>query len=197
MAARIGWIAMVLLPFGGELDAGESVPDDRSADASRIASRVDQMLSDAWADARIQPAARCDDAEFLRRVSLDLIGVVPRISEVREFLADGRSDKRARWIDRLLASPRYPTHLANTWRNILLPDGVEPEQAENARRLERWLRQQFADNLRYDRLVADFLVTGGDEIGPSIFYTSQELKPEKLAASSARVFLGLQIECAQ
>jgi hypothetical protein len=78
-----------------------------------------------------------------------------------------------------------------------LPDGLEPAQQQDAVQLESWLRTQFAENLRYDRLVADFLVAGGDEIGPALFYTSQELQPEKLAASTARIFLGLQIQCAQ
>ncbi len=186
-------IALLVAPAA----AADRSSVDPSQDAVQIAARVDQLLSAAWAESGIVPADDSDDAEFLRRASLDLNGVIPRVSEVREFLADTGTDRRERCIDRLLTSPRYATHLATIWRGILLADGVEADQAENADRLEAWLRRQFVDNVRYDRLVADFLTTGGEEIGPALFYTSQQLMPEKLAASSARVFLGLQIECAQ
>jgi hypothetical protein len=72
------------------------------------------------------------------------------------------------------------------------------ERADQAISVQNWLRTQISDNLRYDRLVSEFLVAReGSETGPALFYTAQELKPEKLAAATARIFLGLQIECAQ
>jgi hypothetical protein len=116
---------------------------------------------------------------------------------VRAFLEDRQKAKRSRLIDRLLASPAHATHLARTWQQLMLPTGEDPAQAVRAATLQRWLRQQFAENTRYDRIVADFLVSEGEETGPAVFYTAQEVKPEKLASSTARIFLGLQIECAQ
>ena len=79
----------------------------------------------------------------------------------------------------------------------MLPDGSSSQQVIEAARLQDWLRTQFADNMRYDRVVADFFLSEDDQVGPQFFYTSQQLSPEKLGASSARFFLGLQIECAQ
>ena len=84
-------------------------------------------------------------AEFLRRVSLDLTGIVPRISETRAFLQDPAPDKRRRLIDRLLVSPRYATHRANQWRDILLPGGLEAEQQAAVVGVQNWLREQFAE----------------------------------------------------
>jgi hypothetical protein len=145
-----------------------------------------------------EPAARSSDDEFVRRVYLDLTGVIPRVAEVRAFLADQSLDKRAKLIDKLLDSPAHATHLANIWRNIMLPGGLNIEQINNVVGVQNWLRQRFVENLRYDNLVSDLLVaTEGSDAGPALYYTSLELAPEKLASSTARIFLGLQIECAQ
>ena len=134
----------------------------------------------------------------MRRVCLDLTGTLPRVSRVREFLADESVDKRARLIDELLASPRFAAHLATTWRRIILPRGLEAEQVNSAVALERWLRTRIMERDRYDNIVADVLVaTGSSRGGPAAFYSSADLKPEELAASTSRVFLGMQIQCAQ
>jgi hypothetical protein len=191
IAAAIWLLAPVVPSFADDV----ATIDQRRAAMIR---RIDERLAERWAALDVQSAPDATDTEFLRRAFLDLTGVVPRVSEVREFLADARDDKRARWIDRLLASPAHATHLATTWRNIVLPGGVSGEQVENAVGVQNWLRSQFVENMRYDRIVADFLVaTGGGQTGPALYYTSLELQPEKLAASIARIFLGLQIECAQ
>ncbi|MBI2481150.1 MAG: DUF1549 domain-containing protein [Planctomycetia bacterium] len=172
--------------------------DDAVSRRAAIVDRIDELLAERWEAEGIVPAKRSDDSEFVRRIYLDLTGVIPRVADVREFLGDERSDKRERLIEQLLASPRYPTHLANSWRQVMIPGGLDLEQLQNVAGVQNWLRRQFAQNMRYDRIVSDFLVaTGGGEAGPALYYTSLELKPEKLAASTARIFLGLQIECAE
>lgn len=185
-----------LLP-GGAADFSGS-QDSQSAARSTMVQRIDQLLAAPWAAEGIEPAAVADDAEFLRRVCLDLTGVIPPVAQARAFLADPAPDKRSRLVDQLLNSPGYATHMATVWRNRLLPRGIETAQVQSAIGLEDWLRRQFLENLRYDNLVADFLVAEGDgQSGPALYYTSLELKPEKLASSSARLFLGLQIQCAE
>lgn len=187
-------LSIAILVAASAALANDSIANRRAA----MIERVDGLLGERWAAEGILPAARSDDSEFVRRIYLDLTGVIPRVAEVREFLEDQRIDKRERLIERLLASPRYPTHLANTWRQIMVPGGLDLEQLQNVAGVQNWLRRQFAQNMRYDRIVSDFLVaTGGGEAGPALFYTSLEVKPEKLAASTARIFLGLQIECAE
>jgi len=163
-----------------------------------MSQQIDEMLRQRWEQEGAKPASPTTDAAFLRRATLDLTGVTPRVSEVRAFLADDSPDKRSALIERLLRSPGYASHLAGVWRNIMLPEGVGPEQAASAAGLERWFRNQFVENMRYDRIVSDFLVASGSaERGPTIYYTSLELKPEKLASGTARIFMGMQIECAQ
>ncbi len=178
------------------LAAEDQVP--AGLDRAAMIRKIDERINERLALAKLQPAELADDGEFLRRVYLDLTGVVPRVSEVREFLADKRPDKRARLIDKLLDSPAHATHLANTWRNIMLPGGLNIEQIQNVVGVQNWLRARFVDNLRYDNMVSELLVaTEGDDVGPALYYTSLDLAPEKLAGSTARIFLGLQIECAE
>lgn len=168
------------------------------AAGAKMSARIDDLLQEAWTAEDLRPAERADDAEFLRRASLDLTGVIPRASEVREFLADKRPDKREQLVDRLLASPRYATHMATTWRNRILPVEAEPSRARQAVALQKWLRTRFAKNLRYDNLVGGLLLTnGGDELGPALYYQAHDVAPEKIAASAAELFLGVKLHCAQ
>jgi hypothetical protein len=164
----------------------------------RMTQRIDQLLADGQAKAGVTPASLADDAEFLRRASLDLTGVVPRASEVREFLDDRDLGKRQALVERLLASSSHPTHMATTWRNRILPAGADPSRAREAAALQKWLRARFARNLRYDNLVGSLLLTnGGDELGPALYYQSHDVAPEKVAASAAELFLGVKLQCAQ
>jgi Protein of unknown function (DUF1549)/Protein of unknown function (DUF1553) len=179
---------------------GQQSDESQAKDAARAAMvrRVDEIVLARIKAAGLEPAARASDEEFVRRVYLDLTGAIPRVAEAREFLADERPNKRAILIDALLDSPAHPTHLANTWRNIMLPGGLNLEQIQNVVGVQNWLRQRFVENVRYDNLVSELLVASdGGEAGPALYYTSLDLAPEKLAGSTARIFLGLQIECAQ
>jgi hypothetical protein len=182
--------------------ASIGAPDGQGAAASQdgeqMARRIDVLMEQAWGADHLRPAPLTGDGEFLRRAYLDLNGVIPRVAEVRAFLSDERPDKRVLLVDRLLASPRYATHMATIWRNRILPPGVDASRGPEAMALQKWLRTRFAKNLRYDNLVGELLITlGGDELGPSLYFQANDLSPEKLAASSAELFLGLQLQCAQ
>ncbi len=153
-----------------------------------MAARVDELLAADWATAGVKPAPPADDATFLPRALRWIwIGIVPTVGEVRAFLADRDSQKRARLIDRLLASHLHADHLATTWRNMMVPRGSGVDGIDGQAGLQNWLRAQFAKNLRYDQLVADLMVaTGAAQQGPGLFYTAFDLKPEELAANTAR-----------
>lgn len=166
--------------------------------SEQMATRVDELIDQMWATDKVEPAAKSADGEFMRRVCLDLNGVIPRVGDVRAFLADDSPTKRVVLIDRLLNSPRYSTHMATTWRNRILPLGVDVERGPQAVALQKWLRARFAKNLRYDNLVGEMLLTlGGDELGPALFYQANDVSPEKLATSTAELFLGVHLHCAQ
>jgi hypothetical protein len=110
----------------------------------------------------IVPSELCDDATFLRRVSIDVVGTLPTPDEVRAFLADRRPDKRERVIDRLLSSPMHAALWATrfsdvTGNNVDVMDGSPETRARRAKMWHDWLRRRFADNVPYDELVRGIL----------------------------------------
>jgi hypothetical protein len=191
---------IVLMATHAPALAAKRSESDGAAPRSMAAmtARIDELLQQGWQAAGVEPAADASDGEFLRRAYLDFAGVIPRVSEVREFQVDQRADKRARLVDRLLASPRYATHMATTWRNRILPLGEDPARTRDALGLQKWLRTRFADNVRYDRIVGGLLLAGGEnEFGPALYFQANDLAPEKLAGSAAELFLGVDLHCAQ
>ncbi|MDY3557717.1 DUF1549 and DUF1553 domain-containing protein [Gemmata sp. JC673] len=182
----------------------------RPEPAPAVTTKIDRALESAWAKHKITPAAPATDAEFLRRVYLDLAGRVPSVAEARAFLSSARADKRRALVAELLGRPVYARHFAAVWRHLLLPEADTNFQVQFlAPGFEQWLRGQFERNVPFDRMVRDVLTTpverdttqqalrGDSGTSPIAFYLAKEAKPENLAAASARVFLGIRLECAQ
>lgn len=177
---------------------GQEATAPSDTPATMASEQVDTLLSERLKDLGWQPAGDCDDASFMRRVYLDLTGGPPSGAEVMDFLEDTSQDKRAALIDRLLDSPACAAHLAEVWSGWMLPSQDNPLVRNGQQGLRSWLRDRFAENLRYDRLVSDLLVaTGPAQTGPTVFFIAHEGKPEKLAAKTARVFMGVQLDCAE
>src|SRR5689334_18598206 len=100
--------------------AGLSLASAGAAQSSRpLRQTIDEEIRAAWQKNKITPAPKADDSAFLRRVSLDLTGVIPTADEVRRFLADSDPKKREKLIDRLLAEPRFAAHQADVWDLVL------------------------------------------------------------------------------
>ncbi|HYO24992.1 MAG TPA: DUF1549 domain-containing protein [Lacipirellulaceae bacterium] len=195
-AAAALWVSLAgaALAWAARAEA----PGSAAEDATTVARLVDKKLAAAWEAAGVEPAARATDAEFLRRAYLDFTGVTPRVSEARAFLDDPSETKRSQLVERLLESPRYATHMATTWRNRILPLGVDSARSREALGLQKWLRQRFAENLRYDRMVGGLLLASGDnEVGPALYFQANDVSPEKLAGSAAELFMGVDLHCAQ
>ncbi|EAQ78209.1 DUF1549 and DUF1553 domain-containing protein [Blastopirellula marina] len=167
---------------------------DRSAP---MTARIDQLLLERLKSAGVEPAPAADDGEFLRRAYLDLSGTIPPVAITRDYLADSSPAKRRQLIERLLASPAFASHLASTWREIILKPTDDFQQLQNQFALQAWLREQFSENARYDRIVEQFITASSEQDGPVYFYDALDLKPEQLAAETSRIFLGLHIQCAE
>jgi len=170
------------------------------ADAeSELASRVDQHLTVRGREANLTSALPADDATYLRRVYLDVIGRIPTAGEARQFLDDDHSDKRQRLANRLLHSASHARHAATLWRREWIPQADLP-QSFHAHEIENWLAAQFRERIGADQIVRDLLTSTPTEGGtgaPTTFLSASEFKPENLAANSARAFLGLNLDCAQ
>ena len=183
-----------------------------SADAAALAAKIDRILQETWAAKGIKPADAADDPEFLRRVYLDLAGRIPSVAEARAFLADPRPDRRRYLVAGLLNRPSYSKHFTTVWRHLLVPETDTNDQLRFiSPGFEAWLRKQFEKNAPYDQLVRTLLTTPIDpqsgqrvfdfrnigEPTPIAYYLGKEAKAENLASSTARVFLGIRLECAQ
>ena len=193
----IGRHVLIMLVLGPAATA--VCADDAQPSAAAMAERIDQLLDARLPASGVGAAEPAADAEFMRRANLDLNGIIPAGSEVSSFLADASPDKRAKLVDRLLANPRSATHLAQVWSKMLLPADAQSERPAEVAGFSSWLRRRFAENIRYDVIVADLLTTTGSSNrgGAALFYTAAGLKPEELAASTSRILLGVQIHCAQ
>ena len=210
---RVRWGAACLAGVVGlVLSAGSLVASDGD-DVTRLAKRIDELLAVRQAAESVRPAAIAGDAEFLRRVHLDLGGRIPPVSRVRDFLDDRSSNKRRAVVDELLDGALYVTHYTNVWRRVLMPETTADAQTRFLLPgFEAWLRQKLAGEVSYAEIVREIVtvplgagttqpqqLTGRNRSKPSplAFYQAKQIKPENLAASTARMFLGIRLECAQ
>jgi hypothetical protein len=207
---KIRWLCLAAAWALAPVAARAAGPDPyKGADA--LALRIDRHLAKGWADAKAVPARPADDAEFARRVYLDLAGRIPSVTEVRTFLDDRRADRRQKLVEKLLDGPRYTTHFTNVYRALMLPEaGANIQARVQGPGFEAWLRDQLQKNAPYDAMVRELMTTpvggpggrggffpGGPQRNPAAFYFVKDLKPEEIAAASARLFLGVNVGCAQ
>ena len=109
-------VAMLLgVAASNAVTAAESIKPAKQS-PQELAAQIDQFLAEAWRGNDVVPAEMASDAEFFRRVSLDLIGRIPSVAEVREFLADTGADKRQRVVEAKLAEPAWAQHFSHAWR---------------------------------------------------------------------------------
>ncbi|MGC3968008.1 MAG: DUF1549 domain-containing protein [Pirellulales bacterium] len=174
-------------------------------DAQAWAARIDERLVTRQETLGVLPAQVVDDATFLRRVTLDLIGRVPTVAEVRDYLADASADKARRAVARLTQSPLFAQRWAIVWRCAWIPQADTPQFSFLAAETQRWLADELHRRTSHDVLVRQLLEvvpTDGPGSGsglhvPQVLLVAGELKPENLAAISARAFLGVNLDCAQ
>lgn len=140
----------------------------------------------------------CDDATFLRRVSLDIAGTLPSDEEVRTFLADTAADKRDRLIDRLLDSPAYADQFANKWNFVLRNHKENGEDTPGTMLFHQWLWDKMYDNTPYDQFVREIITASGDpQINPAVTWYRDVDSSEEQVEDTAQLFLGLRIQCAR
>ncbi len=165
------------------------------------APSLDQLIEAGWKAAGLKTADRADDGEFLRRVTLDLVGRTPALDETKEFLADTAPNKRARAVDLLLAGHEYAEHWSDLFGDLLFGADLKPNISKQYDP-RAWLVRALDTNMRYDRLAHEVLTATGDlhDNGALGFLVARGKGgggPEAVAGAAARIFLGLQIQCAQ
>ncbi len=198
-AAQIPGEAAILVRYLGQVTVARITVPRTGNTFTRPpeANFIDGHVWDKLARLGIRPSELADDATFLRRVFLDVIGTLPTAKEAREFLGDTDAKKRAKLIDRLLDRPEYADFGATKWADLLRVDR-DVLGANGSVAFHRWLRQQFADNRPYDQFARDILTAEGKitSPGPAGLYRALGT-PEVISRSLSQVFLGVRIECAQ
>jgi hypothetical protein len=158
---------------------------------------IDDLVWQKLKSLKITPSPPADDAKFLRRVHLDIIGRLPTPDEVRSFLADGDAHKRARVVDALLERPEYADHWAAKWADLLRPNpyrvGIKAVLNYDA-----WIRDSFRQNKPYDQFVRELVTAKGStwENGAAVLFRDRREPPEMTTLVS-QIFLGIRLECAR
>jgi hypothetical protein len=204
-----GLLFVVQVIAGAPARAEDLSPTDSATTAPRIAARIDELIAAGWQAQQVAAAPLADDAEFFRRLNLDLCGRIPRAAEVRDFLADQQPDKRARATERLLQSPAFVIHQTNLWRAAMLPEAAADDQVRaQLPGFEAWLRSRIVEQRSFADICREILTLPlpeqdranlfqPDRPTPVAFYSAKEFKVESLAAASSRLFLGVRLDCAQ
>lgn len=146
---------------------------------------------------RISPSEVCTDQEFVRRVYLDTIGVLPTPEEARAFLADSSPDRRAKVVDSLLARPEFYDFWTLKFADILRSNGrlIQPKGAYV---FNRWIRTNLEQNTPMDRFVRELLTADGSTYkNPAANYYRISRDPENSVETTAQLFLGVRIQCAK
>ena len=160
-----------------------------------LQTRIDQLIAEANAGVAAPPVG---DAEFLRRASLDLIGIPPAVDELRTFLADQSPGKREAAVDRLLAHPRYARHMAEVFDVMFMER--RPATAVSADEWHQYLLKAFRENRPYNQLAKEILAADGADPNPRAavrFYLDRQADPNLLTRDVGRVFFGRDLQCAQ
>lgn len=180
-----------------------TVPPAKSAPAE-VAAKLDAILDAKLAAAKVPASPQADDAEFLRRVSLDLVGVIPSAAKVKSFLADKSPGKREKLIDDLLADHRFGENFAHYWHDLLVkrdPDNNKTIKTHDV--FVKWLTHQFNTNKPWDATVRAMLVAAGDQalVGETFFVVANsemgQTQPQKMLGTASALFLGNQMMCAE
>ena len=164
------------------------------AEGEPLHSQIDKLLVPVGG---VTPAT-ASDAEFMRRVSLDLIGMPPTADEARAFLADNAPDKRTKLIDRLFASPHFARHLASTLDLMLMER--RPNTNVSADEWQAWLVKSVRENKPWNVLAKEILQADGADPATrpaARFALDRGSDPNMLTRDVGRIFFGRDMQCAQ
>lgn len=159
---------------------------------------IDELVFKNLKEIGIPPSEVCDDATFLRRVSLDMTGRLPTPEEATEFLASSDPNKRELVVERLLRSPGYADFFANKWTALLKNRRDQASDITSNFAFHAWIRDSLLANVSYDQLVRELLAATGTVISnPPVAWYKRVKEPKQQLEDVAQLFLGVRLQCAQ
>lgn len=174
-------------------------------DPVTIAKRLDQIIDKALADSSVPASGLSDDAEFARRLSLDLRGRIPTHDRVIKFVADKDPAKRQKLIEDFLDDPEYGEHFGIVWYHRLVKKTMDNALVISYK-FEEWLEKEFNKNTPWDQLVKNILMAEGerDKNPATVFYLAHsegnkqpEVQPARVVATMSQMFMGVRLECCE
>lgn len=176
-----------LFPAMGELVAAEILPPDR-----QIAEVIDHYVDLKMMEAGIVPAPQAEEATLVRRLTLDLVGRIPLVTEVKSYLDSSYPSKRLHLIDRLMSSPAYIHHSATEFNTFLRADNSA------APNLRNYLMVALREQRSWDRMFQDMLgVSDGERHLAHHFVSKRLTNRDALTRDVSRVFFGINVSCCQ
>lgn len=163
-----------------------------------IIKQINEHVRQAWKDNEVEPSPKAPDGQWARRVSLDVVGHIPSYKQLMDFLDDDSANKRAKFVDALLADEDYVRYWTNLWANRLI--GRAGNRRGNRAALERWLRREIYRNTPYNKFVYELIAAEGSvQRNGAVAFLANHLNDGAVPATSitSRVFLGLQVQCTQ
>jgi hypothetical protein len=166
-------------------------------DAPALTRLIDEQIQKRLDAEEVKTSPPADDAEFLRRAYLDLIGVIPPVEKVKEFLDSKAPDKREKLIEELLANPRFGQWMGENYVNAMVPRDSNNRLLQG-QALQTWLADHFNKNTPYDQVVSDLLTaTGPMNENGAVTYFVANATADKITDNVTRLFMGVQLQCAQ
>ncbi|MDG2388529.1 MAG: DUF1549 domain-containing protein [Planctomycetaceae bacterium] len=189
---------LVACLLGSKSNAAVNFAEVSAQSAGDVAREIDRRAVEHLETMKVHPSAVTSDEDFLRRVSLDLTGVPPTAGEVTLFSFNPSSQKRAELIDQLLASDAYADNWSRYWRDVIFSRATDERTKRFQPVFESWLKERLADNQSWDEIVTQILTATGDvaEEGSTALLMVHGGQPAEIAAEASRIFLGIQIQCA-
>ena len=159
---------------------------------------IDELVDDQLKDMHLSPSPICQDEEFLRRATLDLIGVLPTEKERESFLADHASNRRERLVESLLNRPEFLEIWAMKWAELLQLRIANGGSRKGLALYDQWLRDQVRRGRTINQIIAELIpASGGTFENPAAGYYQTETTPQLIAENVAQALLGTRIQCAQ
>ncbi len=177
--------------------AGSLPPAQDPEYIAEAARKIDRMIGQEFRRQQIQLQPKASDSEFVRRAYLTAVGRIPSYEETVAFLDSADADKRAKLIDKLVASDGYNMHMFNWWADLLR--ATDEFQNTSGAPYIQWIKNSIAENTPYDRMVHQLLSAtgGGWQNGAVGYYVRDKGMLKDNMANSTRIFLGTRLECAQ
>ncbi len=204
LVAALAFGSLFLLVTGQA--RAQTVPDDQ------VVAEIDRFIAEMWTANDVKASPEATDAEWCRRIFIDVLGRIPSVDELQEFTSSKSKTKRKDLIDRLLSGDRYIEEYARNWTtiwsNLLIgrTGGIANDSRISRSGMQKYLRDSFARNKAYDRMVLELVTATGhpdpdnEKFNGAVNFLIDKVNDENAAqatAATTRIFLGLQVQCTQ